>query len=357
MKTAVIVAGGTGGHIFPGLAVAQALRNAGWNVQWAGGFGNARKPSMESTVVPAHGFDFHGINFSGVRGKGLLAIFKLPLKMVWACWQSYSILQRLKPNIVLVFGGYVSFPMGLAAKLLGVRLLVHEQNAIPGLANKYISKIADHVASTFPNVIKNALWVGNPLRTEFLNKPDPNDRAAKRTGPLRVLVIGGSLGAKALNDIVPLALAQIPVFQRPIVTHQSGTAHIDALKVGYAKLNLEATLTPFIQDMSAAMAQADLIICRSGASTVSEIAAIGAAAVFVPFPSAVDDHQTKNAQFLCDTGAAWLCPQKDLSVEKLSELLKNTERKTTIDMGFRAKKFAKTDATEKMVFICEGNYK
>ncbi len=354
MKSALIVAGGTGGHIFPGLAVAQSLKLKGWGVQWAGGRGAVSSPSMESKLVPSYGFSFHAIDFSGVRGKGLASLLLLPLNMIRAFWQSAALIRKVKPSVVVVFGGYISFPVGVAAKILGRNLVVHEQNSVAGMANRLLARVADKVATAFPDVIKNALWVGNPLRREFLAQDAPDVRAECRTGPLRLLVVGGSLGAKALNEIVPLALASIPLNKRPTVTHQSGHAHIEALQKNYAQTGVEAAVLPFIDDMACAMANADLIVCRSGASTVTEIAAIGAAAVFVPFPFAVDDHQTKNARFLSDFGAAWLLPQEQLTVEILANLLQNTERFMTISRGHLAHKMRKTNATEELVQICEG---
>jgi UDP-N-acetylglucosamine--N-acetylmuramyl-(pentapeptide) pyrophosphoryl-undecaprenol N-acetylglucosamine transferase len=353
MKTALIVAGGTGGHIFPGLAVAQALKHKGWSVQWAGGRGVANNPSMESKLVPSYGFTFNAIDFSGVRGKGVLSFLRLPVSMARACWQSAVALREIQPSVVVVFGGYISFPMGIVAKLLGKKLLVHEQNSVAGMANRLLAKVADQVATAFPNVLKNARWVGNPLRSDFLSQAAPEVRAAQRTGPLHVLVVGGSLGAKALNDMLPLALACIPLAKRPLVTHQSGHAHIEALQTNYAQAGVSATVLPFIDDMAAAMAHADLIVCRAGASTVTEIAAMGAAAVFVPFPHAVDDHQTSNAQFLSNSGAAWLLPQAQLTVDVLSNLLQNTERIETISRGHMAKKMQKPNATEELVHLCE----
>ncbi len=308
-KCALIMAGGTGGHIFPGLAVAQALREAGWRVHWLGGRGSVAQPSMESQLVPKQGFAFEAIDFGGLRGKGLVTAALLPLRLLKAFWQSIAVLRRVKPDVVLGLGGYITFPAGMMAVLLGKPLLLHEQNSVAGLANKVLAGVADRVFTAFPNVIKGGHWVGNPLRAAFLNLPGPEQRFAGRTGPLKVLVVGGSLGAKALNDIVPQALALLPPDQRPQVLHQSGAKQIDALRANYAAAGVSAELTPFIDNTAQAFADADLVICRAGASTVTEIAAVGAAALFVPFPSAVDDHQTVNARFLVDHDAGWLVPQ------------------------------------------------
>ncbi len=352
-KCALIMAGGTGGHIFPGLAVAQALRERGWRVHWLGAPGSADKPSMESQLVPPQGFAFETIDFSGVRGKGYRTLALLPLRLLKAFVQSIVVLRRVRPDVVVGLGGYITFPAGLMSVLLGKPLVLHEQNSVAGMANRVLAAVADRVFTAFPNVLKKGQWVGNPLREAFLQQPDPATRFAERSGPLHLLVLGGSLGAKALNDVLPRALAQIPLAQRPHVTHQSGALQIDALRANYNAAGVQAELTPFITDTAQAMAQADLLICRSGASTVTEIAAVGVAAVFVPFPFAVDDHQTGNARFLSDQGAAWLLPQTELTPEKLSDMLQKTERFTLLNRAIQAKTRAKTDATAHVVTACE----
>jgi UDP-N-acetylglucosamine--N-acetylmuramyl-(pentapeptide) pyrophosphoryl-undecaprenol N-acetylglucosamine transferase len=255
--------------------------------------------------------------------------------------------------VVLGLGGYITFPAGLMAVLLGKPLLLHEQNSVAGLANQVLAKVAKQVFTAFPLVIKGARWVGNPLRAAFLNVADPAQRFAGRTGPLKVLVVGGSLGAKALNDIVPQALALLPPEQRPAVIHQSGAKQIDALRANYAAAGVTAQLTPFIDNTAQAFADADLVICRAGASTVTEIAAVGAAALFVPFPFAVDDHQTTNARFLVDQGAGWLIQQNRLGAEELASMLQNTERTTLMNRALEAKLLQKIDATENIVAACE----
>ncbi|GKS84826.1 undecaprenyldiphospho-muramoylpentapeptide beta-N-acetylglucosaminyltransferase [Acidovorax sp. SUPP1855] len=347
-KTALIMAGGTGGHIFPGLAVAEELRTRGWRVHWLGTPG-----SMESRLVPPRGFAFEPIDFSGVRGKGLLTLVLLPLRLLRAFWQSLAVVRRVRPDVVVGLGGYVTFPGGMMAVLLGKPLVLHEQNSVAGLVNKVLAGVADRIFTAFPGVLKKAQWVGNPLRTPFTQQPAPAERFAGRTGPLRLLVVGGSLGARALNEIVPQALALIPADRRPVVTHQSGAAQIDALREHYAKAGVQATLTPFIDDTAAAFADADLIVCRAGASTVTEIAAVGAAAVFVPFPHAVDDHQTANARFLVDAGGGWLVPQRDLTPEWLAQLLQNSERDALVDIARKAKNMQKINATREVATACE----
>lgn len=352
-RCALVMAGGTGGHIFPGLAVAQALRERGWLVHWLGGVGTPSQPSMESRLVPPQGFPFESLDFSGVRGKGLGALIRLPLRLLRACWQSVRVLRRVKPDVVVGLGGYITVPAGVMSLLLGRPLVLHEQNSVAGMANRVLSRMAKRVFTAFPNVIKGASWIGNPLRESFMDVTDPRTRFAGRSGPLRLLVVGGSLGARALNDIVPRALALLPLDQRPVVLHQSGSAQIDALRANYAAAGVSAELTPFIDDTAQAFADADLVICRAGASTVTEIAAVGAAAIFVPFPSAVDDHQTLNARFLVEQGAGWLLPQAEMTPERLVEMLKKMDRPAALECALQAKKMEKIDATARMVAACE----
>ncbi len=353
VRTALVMAGGTGGHIFPGLAVAEALRERGWRVHWLGSLGTAGQPSMESQLVPPRGFAFESIAFSGVRGKGLATLAFLPMRLLKAFWQSVRVIRRVKPDVVLGFGGYIAFPAGMMGVLLGKPLLLHEQNSVAGMVNKVLASVADRVFTAFPDVLKGAQWVGNPLRAAFMAQLDPATRFAGRTGPLRLLVVGGSLGASALNTLVPQALALIPDAQRPLVTHQSGAKQIDALRANYLAAGVQATLTPFIEDTASAFAEADLIICRAGASTVTEIAAVGAAALFVPFPAAVDDHQTTNARFLVDQGAGWLVQQRDLTPENLASMLQKTERPALVNAALKAKKMQKTEATAHVMAACE----
>ena len=352
-KTVLVMAGGTGGHIFPGLAVAEALRERGWRVHWLGGRGSAARPSMESQLVPPRGFVFESLDFSGVRGKGPATLVLLPLRLLKAFWQSVRVIRRVKPDVVVGLGGYISFPAGMMSVLLGKPLVLHEQNSVAGLVNKLLAGVADRVFTAFPGVLKKAEWVGNPLRLAFTLQPDPVLRFAGRSGPLKLLVVGGSLGAVALNTLVPKAIALIPAANRPQVTHQSGLHQIEALRANYQAAGVEAELTAFIEDTAQAFADADFIICRAGASTVTEIAAIGAAALFVPFPSAVDDHQTTNAKFLVMQGGGLLAQQIDLTPEKLAIMLQKTERNTLIQLAETAKKMQKIDATAHLVAACE----
>ncbi|MES3003278.1 MAG: undecaprenyldiphospho-muramoylpentapeptide beta-N-acetylglucosaminyltransferase [Pseudomonadota bacterium] len=347
-RCALVMAGGTGGHIFPGLAVAEALRERSWRVHWIGAPG-----SMESQLVPPRGFAFEPINFSGVRGKGLKTLALLPLRLGKAFWQSIAVVRRVKPDVVIGLGGYITFPAGLTSVLLRKPLVLHEQNSVAGMANKVLAGFAARVFTAFPNVLEKGAWVGNPLRAGFLSQEEPQTRIASRSGPLRLLVVGGSLGAKALNEIVPKALALIHESERPYVVHQSGAKQIDELRANYAAAGVLAELTPFIDDTARAYADADLIVCRAGASTVTEIAAVGAAAVFVPFPAAVDDHQTTNAKFLVDAGGGWLKQQRELTPEWLAELLRTVDRAELTRRAVAAKRMEKTTATDEVVKACE----
>ena len=350
---ALIMAGGTGGHIFPGLAVAEALRERGWRVHWFGGQGRPGQPSMESQLVPARGFAFESIAFGGLRGKGPVTLALLPLRLLQAFWQSLKVVRRVQPDVVVGLGGYISFPGGMMGVLLGKPLVLHEQNSVAGLANRVLAGVADRVFTAFPKVLKQAEWVGNPLRPAFVSQPAPAQRFAGRSGPLKLVVVGGSLGAQALNERVPQALALLPEAERPQVLHQSGARQIDALLASYAAAGVEAELTPFIEDTARAFAEADLVICRAGASTVTEIAAVGAAAVFVPFPHAVDDHQTTNARFLVEAGGGWLMPQPTLTAEALAQFLRGLERSELLRRAEAAQQLQKTEATERMVRACE----
>ena len=347
-KTALVMAGGTGGHIFPGLAVAQALREQGWKVHWLGAPG-----SMEERLVPPQGFPLETIDFSGVRGKGLLTLALLPLRLLKAFAQAWAVVRRVRPDVVIGLGGYISFPGGMMATLAGKPLILHEQNSVAGMANKVLANVASRVFCAFPNALPGAQWVGNPLRQAFLQQPPPAERFAGRSGPLRILVVGGSLGAKALNDTVPQALALIPPEQRPQVRHQSGAKQMQALQASYAAAGVQAELTPFIDDTASAYAQADLVICRAGASTVTELAAVGAAAIYVPFPHAVDDHQTTNARFVVDAGGGWVVQQTALSPEKLAHMIQNMQRSTLLETAQKAKMMQKTEATAAVVAACQ----
>jgi UDP-N-acetylglucosamine--N-acetylmuramyl-(pentapeptide) pyrophosphoryl-undecaprenol N-acetylglucosamine transferase len=343
----MIAAGGTGGHVFPGLAVADWLRASGWRVVWLGS-----EAGMEAGLVAKRGYEMAAVKFSGVRGKGPVALLLLPLKLLLAFWQSARAILAKRPDVVLGMGGYMSFPAGMMAALLGRPLAIHEQNSVAGLANRVLAGVADRVLCAFPGALKRATHTGNPVRPEIAAIPAPAERYAQHSGPVRILVVGGSLGAKALNDVVPKALALLPVAARPIVTHQSGAQHVEALKEAYAAAGVQASTPAFIDDMAAAYADADLAVCRAGATTVAELAVAGLPSILVPFPHAVDDHQTTNARFLADAGAAVLVPQSELTPERLAALLSVFDRKSLREMAARARSLGRPDATEAVARAC-----
>jgi UDP-N-acetylglucosamine--N-acetylmuramyl-(pentapeptide) pyrophosphoryl-undecaprenol N-acetylglucosamine transferase len=344
-RVALIMAGGTGGHIFPGLAVAGELRAAGWDVVWMGARGG-----MEERLVPPHGYRTAWIRARAARGKGLVQKLLLPANLLCSFWESLRQLRRIKPDVVLGLGGYVAFPGGMMASLLGKPLALHEQNAIAGLANRVLAEVSDKVMVAFPGALKDAEWTGNPVRREIAAMPAPEARFAGRSGPLKVMVVGGSLGAQALNDALPKALALLA--EKPLVVHQAGEKHLETLKSNYAAAGVEGQLLAFIDDMAGCYAEADLVICRAGAVTVAELSAGGMASVLVPFPHAVDDHQTANARFLADQGAAILIQQRDLTPQKLAELLGSLDRARLLEMARRARALGKPDAAQIVAKRC-----
>ena len=343
----LVMAGGTGGHIFPGLAVAEYLRICGWKVSWLG------NPSgMEYRLVKSCDFPFEAVEFGGLRGKGIKAKLMLPINLARACHQSWKIMRRLKPNVILGMGGYITFPGGLISKLIKRPLVLHEANSVPGSANRALAKIAMRTLTGFPNTMEHAEWVGNPIREEFDHIAAPALRYEQRQGPLSLLVVGGSLGAAALNENIPAALALIPLEQRPAVIHQAGDKHLLDLQKRYADLGVKADIRPFIEDMPTAYAQADLVICRSGAMTVSEVAACGVASCLIPFPHAIDDHQTANARFLSDANAAVLLPQQNLNPQDLALMIQNLNRSDLKEMAVRAHALSKPHATQRVAEVC-----
>jgi UDP-N-acetylglucosamine--N-acetylmuramyl-(pentapeptide) pyrophosphoryl-undecaprenol N-acetylglucosamine transferase len=346
-RTILIMAGGTGGHIFPALAVAEELKASGWRVVWLGS-----KAGMEAQIVPRHGYEIEWIRFGGLRGKGIAAMVFLPLNLLIAFWQSARAIFRQRPNVVLGMGGYVAFPGGMMAALFLRPLVVHEQNAIAGLANRVLAQVADRVLVAFPGVLDKATLTGNPVRSAIATIPAPEQRFADRAGSLRVLVIGGSLGARAINDAVPAALALMPEQSRPNVVHQSGGQHLEALRRAYSESRIEARVEPFIEDMAAAYGEADLVICRAGATTVAELAAAGIAAVLIPFPHAVDDHQTANAKVLSEAGAGVLLPQTELAPRRLADLLLGFTRERLLTMARKARALGKPEAARAVAQAC-----
>lgn len=347
-KTLMIMAGGTGGHIMPGLAVAQEMRARGWKVVWLGS-----PERMEGTLVPEHGFQLEALRFSGVRGKGLLSLLKLPFTLFKACRDAYRIFKRIQPDVVLGMGGYVAFPGGLVAYLRRTPLVVHEQNAIAGTANRWLGKLATKSLVGFPGALAGAVMVGNPVRSAFRSVVSPTQRFEGRRGVLNLLVVGGSLGAAPLNRTIPQALALIPIEHRPTVLHQTGIQHLASVKARYDELNVKAECTAFITDMAKAMTQADLLICRAGAMTVAEVAAAGVPALFIPLPHAIDDHQTANARYLTDCGGGWLQRQADFSPEWLAQWLNERTRTDLEHAGEHAQKHAQFNATETIADACE----
>ena len=343
----LIMAGGTGGHIFPGLAVAEYLRICGWNVSWLG-----NQSGMEYRLVQSCDFPFEAVEFGGLRGKGLKAKLMLPINLMRACFQSWKIMRRIKPSVVLGMGGYITFPGGLMTKLLKRPLVLHESNSVAGSANRALTKIAMRTLTGFPNTMDHAEWVGNPIREEFEHVSPTTVRYDQRQGPLSILVVGGSLGAAALNENIPAALALIPKDSRPVVIHQAGDKHLEDLQKRYADLGVAADIQPFIEDMPSAYAQADLVICRSGAMTVSEVAACGVASCLIPFPFAIDDHQTANAKFLADQDAAILLPQKNLNPQDLALMIQNFNRADLKEIALRAHALAKPHATQRVAEVC-----
>jgi UDP-N-acetylglucosamine--N-acetylmuramyl-(pentapeptide) pyrophosphoryl-undecaprenol N-acetylglucosamine transferase len=351
-KTILIMAGGTGGHIMPGLAVAQALTDAGHTVAWLGGAGGVGNPSMESRLVSQHGYEFHAVVFGGVRGKGLQTKLLAPFRLLKAMAQTRKVYQRVRPDVVLGMGGYITVPGGLTAKLMGVPIVLHEQNSIAGMSNQLLAKIAKRVLMGFPNVFAKGVWVGNPVKQVIADITEPQARFAGRSGKLKLAVIGGSLGAQALNSVVPQALALIDEEVRPEVIHQSGEKQIEQLRANYAQAGVQGDCRAFIDDMAHLYSEVDLVICRAGAMTVAELASAGVASVLVPFPHAVDDHQTANAQLLVKAGAGVLMAQNELSAEKLADYLRGLTRADLLAQAVQARSVAKPNATADVAKIC-----
>jgi UDP-N-acetylglucosamine--N-acetylmuramyl-(pentapeptide) pyrophosphoryl-undecaprenol N-acetylglucosamine transferase len=339
------MAGGTGGHIFPGLAVADEMRAAGWEVVWMGARGG-----MEERLVPPRGYRTAWIRARAARGKGLLQKLLLPANLLFSFWESARHLRRIRPNVVLGLGGYVAFPGGMMASLLNRPLALHEQNAIAGLANRVLSTVSDKVMVAFPGALRRGEWTGNPVRSEIAAIAAPEERFRGRAGPLRILVVGGSLGAQALNEAMPKAIALLE--RKPTVVHQSGEKHLDALRRHYAEAGVDGELVAFIDDMARRYAEADLVICRAGAVTIAELSAGGMASILVPFPHAVDDHQTANARFLADRGAAVLLPQKEVTPDKLAAILRTLDRRTLLDMARKARALGKPEAARLVAERC-----
>jgi len=351
-KHLMIMAAGTGGHIFPGIAIAQEMRARGWEVSWLG-----TAHGMEGEIVPKHGIAMDKIDFAGLRGKGLGHTVKGAFKMIGAFAACRKFIGARKPDVVLGMGGYVTVPGGMMARSRGVPLALVNADAALLLSNKTLAPLAQRVLFGFPadfgKAADKAVVTGNPVRKEILAMPAPNRRFTTRSGPLQILVVGGSLGAKVLNDAVPAALALIPVGQRPVVTHQSGKKNIDALRAAYAQAGVQATVVDFIDDMAAEYANADLVICRAGAITVSELTAAGVASVLVPFVASTTSHQRDNAIWMDKQKAAVHLPQGELNPQRLAQLLQTTSRDACLAMAEAAQAVGKRDANTAIANVLE----
>ncbi len=348
----LIMAGGTGGHVFPALAVADALRERGVAVVWLGVPG-----SMESRLVPTHGFPIEWVRVAGIRGKGAEAWLRAPWALVKAVAQAMGVLRRIRPRSVLGAGGYVSGPGGIAAWLLRVPLLIHEQNAVAGLTNRWLARIAGQVLEAFPGSFAagvHARAIGNPVRADIAALPAPQTRFAGRDGRCRLLVFGGSQGALRLNAMVPQALARVAPQIRPQVRHQTGERGLEAARAAYAGARVEADVLAFIDDMAGAYAWADLAVCRAGAMTIAELQAAGLGAVLVPLPAATDDHQTKNAEVMVKCGAARLIPERELTPERLGEAIAEliADRTRLLEMAEAARRSRVIDAADRLADLC-----
>lgn len=352
-----IMAGGTGGHVFPALAVAERLRDQGMRVFWIG-----TRRGMEARLVPEHGFEMEWIRIEGLRGKGLAQLLRAPLRLALALGQAWRILRRRRPSVVLGMGGFASGPGGLAARSQGIPLVIHEQNFVPGMTNQWLARVATRVFEAFPGSFpeaRGAVACGNPVRQGIVELAPPRERLASRVAegslePPRLLVLGGSLGAQVLNELVPRAVAALPPARRPRVRHQAGERTLSAARDAYQGAGVEVEVTAFIEDMAEAYGWADLAVCRAGALTVSELAAAGVASVLIPYPFAVDDHQTGNARYLAAPGAARLILQRDLTVAGLAALLGELlgDRETLLSMAEAARGRAHTDATGRIAETC-----
>ncbi len=350
--TILIAAGGTGGHVYPALEIAKRLRARGVNVEWLG-----TRKGLEARVVPGEGFRLHALSVGGLRGKGALRWLLAPFMLISALGKSIKVLKSVRARLVLGMGGYAAGPGGVAAWLMRVPLFIHEQNSVPGLTNRILSRLASKVMEAFPGSFDEkvgAMHAGNPVRAEIGALPAPETRLANRSGPLRVLVLGGSQGARAINRVMPAALAALPSRELVEVRHQAGSRHLEDTRALYAEAGVDVEPLAFIDDMAAAYAWADLVICRAGAMTVCEVAAAGVAAVFVPFPFAVDDHQTRNARYLSDEGAAVLVRESDLTPSLLRDLLQEFAgaRQRLLTMASSARRLSVPDAAERVTAWC-----
>ncbi len=349
-KVVLIMAGGTGGHIFPGLSLAKEMLARGYRVVWLG-----TENGMESTLVPRENIEIYYIPVKGVRGKGLKSLFMAPWNILSSIASAARIIREVKPSVVVGLGGFVAGPGGVAAKLKGKSLVIHEQNAIAGSTNKLLAKIADKVLTAFPSVLNRGECIGNPVRKEIENIAEPESRIKARDSRIRLLVVGGSRGALAVNELVPGAIASIGNLDQLDIWHQAGAGKDDGAKALYEAGGISARVDAFIDDMAEAFAWADVVVCRSGALTVSELAAAGLGSILIPFPYAIDDHQTANANYLASQGAAYVRQQSELTSEKLAELLKSFifDRTKLLDMASKARALSKPSAVKIFADYCE----
>lgn len=353
LKRVLIMAGGTGGHVFPGLAVARSMREQGVDIHWLG-----TSQGLEARLVPEASIPLHTIKIGGLRGKNLKTLLTAPFRVVQAIAQARAILKQIKPDVVLGMGGFASGPGGMASWLLGIPLVIHEQNAIAGFTNKVLARFARKVLEGFPSSFPasaNVIAVGNPVRAEIENIPAPNERFKQRQNSFRLLVLGGSLGAQALNQVIPKALAQLNLDKRPEVWHQAGDKHFAETESAYKSMGVQANVVPFVKDMAQAYAWADMVICRAGALTVAELCAAGLGAVFVPYPHAVDDHQTANAQFMVKNDAALCIQQSDLTEAHLTDIVRGfaAAPDQRLRMAEAAYGLRKIHVAEKIYQICQ----
>ncbi|MCF7529130.1 undecaprenyldiphospho-muramoylpentapeptide beta-N-acetylglucosaminyltransferase [Neisseria lisongii] len=335
-KTFLLMAGGTGGHIFPALAVADSLRAKGHQVVWLGS-----EDAMETRIVPQYGITLETLAIKGVRGNGIKRKLLLPFTLWKTVRAAKKIIRQYKVDCVIGFGGFVTFPGGVAAKLLGVPIVIHEQNAVAGLSNRKLARWAKRVLYAFPKAFEHeGGLVGNPVRADIANLPEPETRFAGRKGRLKILIMGGSLGADILNKLMPSALTLLPETERPQVYHQSGRNKLGNLQTEYQRLGIEAECVEFITDMVAAYRDADVVVCRAGALTIAELTAAGVGALLVPYPHAVDDHQTANARFMVHAEAGLLLPQSQLTAEKLAEVIGGLDRSRCLAWANHARTLA-----------------
>ena len=345
----LIMAGGTGGHVFPALAVANYLREAGAAIAWLG-----TRKGIEADLVPAQQITLHFMDVEGIRGRGLTAVIRAPLLLWRSIVQALKVIDEFKPRVVLGMGGFASGPGAIAARIKGIPIVVHEQNAIAGTTNRIVSRFASQVMEGFTDSLPGGIWCGNPVRREIIDLPRPEQRLVNRSGRVKLLVLGGSRGAKAINELVPQALALLLPQARPQVFHQAGTRHAALPNAVYATLDIEANVVPFIDNMAQAYSEADIVICRAGALTVAELTSVGLGAIFIPYPHAIDDHQTANAKWLVDRGGALLYQQSDLTPEFLSLLLSDlsNDPQRRMNMAIAAHAVAKDRAAEMVAETC-----